>query len=226
MTASPASISSYIDQTILKPDAVLADIDAFVAGFMKYPFYCACANSCWINYLRPRLPAASKICSVAGFPLGASSTAIKVREIEELVRIGCDEIDMVINVGKLKGGDYRYVEDELCSAASAAGGKILKVIIETCLLTDREKVTAARLVKNSPAHFVKTSTGFAHAGANVRDVSLLRSTVGPDFGIKASGGIRTYSSARALIDAGATRIGTSAGVAIMDEAVDLTERAR
>ncbi|HEX7320130.1 MAG TPA: deoxyribose-phosphate aldolase [bacterium] len=211
-------LASCIDQTILKPDASLFDIDGFAAGFWKYHFLCACVNSCWIGYVRGHIPAGTKICSVVGFPLGACHDTVKMHEARELVALGCDEIDMVMNIGRFRSGDYDYVGKEISAVVSAAEGRVVKVIIETCLLDEQEKESAARLVKESGAHFVKTSTGFSTGGATVEDVKLLRNAVGVDFGVKASGGIRDHAFACALIKAGASRIGTSAGVAIMKEA--------
>jgi deoxyribose-phosphate aldolase len=213
-----SNLASCIDQTILRPDASLFDIDGFVAGFWKYHFLCACVNSCWIGYIRGHVPVGTKICSVVGFPLGACNDTVKVHEARDLIALGCDEIDMVMNVGRFRSGDYDYVGKEISAVVGAAEGHIVKVIIEACLLDEQEKVSAAKLVKESGANFVKTSTGFSTSGATVEDVKLLRNAVGVDFGVKASGGIRDYAFACSLINAGANRIGTSAGVAIMKEA--------
>lgn len=213
------ALALCIDQTILRPDASLFDVDGFAAGFWKYHFLCACVNSCWIGYMRGHVPTGTKICSVVGFPLGACHDTVKVHEARELVALGCDEIDMVMNIGRFRSGDYDYVGKEISAVVGAAEGRVVKVIIEACLLDEQEKASAAKLVKESGAHFVKTSTGFSKSGATVEDVRLLRSTVGIDFGVKASGGIRDYAFACALINAGANRIGTSAGVAIMKEAL-------
>jgi deoxyribose-phosphate aldolase len=212
-------LASCIDQTILRPDASLFDVDGFTQGFWKYRFLCACVNSCWISYVRRHVPAGTKICSVVGFPLGACQDTVKVHETRELVALGCDEIDMVMNIGRFRSGDYDYVGQEINAVVGAAQGRVVKVIIEACLLDEQEKASAARLVKENGAHFVKTSTGFSTGGATVEDVKLLRGAVGKDFGVKASGGIRDYDFTCTLINAGANRIGTSAGVAIMKKAL-------
>ncbi|MEO0137839.1 MAG: deoxyribose-phosphate aldolase [candidate division WOR-3 bacterium] len=210
-------INLYIDQTILKPDATKQEILNFIDGVKKYRFYSAVVNPCWVELVRKELPPDIKVCSVVGFPLGANTTKEKVFAAEELIKLGCDEIDMVMNIGRLKSGDYKYVGKEIKAVVEAAQQKIIKVIIETCLLTEQEKIAAANIIKESGAHFVKTSTGFSKEGAKLEDVQLLRNTVGPDFGIKASGGIRDYNTVLEFIKAGANRIGTSAGEKIMEE---------
>jgi deoxyribose-phosphate aldolase len=210
-------LNRYIDQTLLKPEATEGDIEVFIDGVLQFKFYAACVHPCWVPLVRQRLPSDIKVCSVVGFPLGASSTRTKACAAEDLVAMGCDEIDMVMNIGKLKGKDYRYVGKEIKAVVEVAQGRVVKVIIETCLLTDDEKVAAARIIQQSGAAFVKTSTGFSKKGAHLEDVTLLRTTLGPRFSIKASGGIRDYQTALAFIEAGANRIGTSAGVAIMKE---------
>jgi deoxyribose-phosphate aldolase len=209
------TINRYIDQTMLRPEATGQDIVTFVQGVKRYRFFAACVNPCWVRLVRAELPRDIAVCSVVGFPLGASSTKAKAYAAVDLMENGCDEIDMVMNIGKLKSKDYKYVGQEIRTIVRAIPGKVLKVIIETCLLTDQEKKAAARIITEKGAHFVKTSTGFSKQGAVVRDVTMLRSIVGPDFGVKASGGIRDYESARMFINAGANRIGTSAGVSIM-----------
>jgi len=218
------AVNKYIDQTILKPDATEKEIAIFVEGIKKYEFYCACVNSCWIDFVRKRLPETIKVCSVVGFPLGASSTKIKVLEAEELLRNGCDEIDMVMNIGRLKGSDYKYVAKEIKAVAEIARKKILKVIIETCLLNNEEKLAAANIIKESGAQFVKTSTGFSKDGAKIEDIRLIRKVVGQNFGIKASGGIRDYETVKNFIEAGANRIGTSAGEKIMEQALTALDK--
>ena len=209
------AINRYIDQTILKPEATEQDIVAFCEGVKIYRFYAACVNPCWVTFVRAELPPDIKVCSVVGFPLGASSTRAKVYAATDLIENGCDEIDMVMNIGKLKSKDFRYVGQEIRTIVRAISNKVLKVIIEACLLTDEEKKAAARIIVEKGAHFVKTSTGFSKYGADLRDVKMLRHIVGPDFGVKASGGIRDYASAMMFLHAGANRIGTSAGVRIM-----------
>jgi len=210
-------INTYIDQTILKPETTKREVLEFIEGVKKYKFYSACINSSWVETVRANLPGEIKVCSVVGFPLGAVTTKMKIFETEELVKMGCDEIDMVMNIGKLKDKDYKYVGKEIKTVVEAAQGRVVKVIIETCLLTTEEKIAAANIIKTSGASFVKTSTGFSKNGATLQDVRLLRKTVGPAFGVKASGGIRDYKTALGFIKAGANRIGTSAGVKIMEE---------
>jgi len=211
-------INRYIDQTILKPDATKDDIMKFLEGVKKYKFFSAVVNPSWVELARKELPEDIKVCSVVGFPLGASTTKAKVYATEELIRLGCDEIDMVMNIGRLKSRDYKYVGKEIKAVVGSAQGRIVKVIIETCLLTEQEKVASANIIKESGAHFVKTSTGFSKEGAILKDVELLRKVVGPNFGVKASGGIRDYATTVAFINAGANRIGTSAGEKIMEGA--------
>jgi deoxyribose-phosphate aldolase len=209
-------INKHIDQTILKPSATKAEIMAFLCDVEKYGFYAAVVNPCWVCLVRRALTKDIKVCSVVGFPLGASTTKAKVYAAQDLIAMGCDEIDMVMNIGRFKGKNYKYVSKEIKAVVKAAQGRIVKVIIETCLLTDDEKRAAANIVKQSGAKFVKTSTGFSSEGAKVEDVALLRRVVGPKFGVKASGGIRQRIFAVELIKAGANRIGTSAGVQIMN----------
>lgn len=209
-------LNKHIDQTILRPEATEKDILAFLENVKKYNFYAACVHPCWVKIVRKNLPNEIKVCSVISFPLGTSSTRVKVFAAEDLTARGCDEIDMVMNVGKLKAKDYKYVGKEIRLVVKAAQGRIVKVIIETCLLTDDEKKSAAHIIKESGAQFVKTSTGFSREGAQIEDVRMLRHVVGPGFGIKASGGIRDYDSAIKFIEAGANRLGTSAGVKIME----------
>jgi deoxyribose-phosphate aldolase len=211
-------MNSYIEQTILKPDATEKDILMFLEGFREYRFCAAVVNPCWVPLAGARLPAGIKLCSVVGFPLGASNTQTKVYAAGLLVKHGCHEVDMVLNIGKLKEKDFKYVGKEIKAVVEACQGRILKVIIETCLLGREEKIAAAHIIQESGAQFVKTSTGFAREGARIEDVTLLRSTVGPDFGVKASGGIRTFAQAVSFIEAGANRLGTSSGIQIMKEA--------
>jgi deoxyribose-phosphate aldolase len=212
------NIGKYIDQTILKPDATKEEIVSFLLGVVKYQFFAAVVNPCWVPVVGAQLPHDIKLCSVVGFPLGASRTKVKVCAAEDLVQQGCHEIDMVLNIGKLKEKDYKYVGKEIKLVAEACQGRVLKVIIETCLLEKQEKVAAANIIKESGGQFVKTSTGFSREGAKVEDVELLRATVGPDFGVKASGGIKTYAQALQFIKAGANRLGTSSGVQIVEQA--------
>jgi deoxyribose-phosphate aldolase len=205
------TLKRYIDHTILKPDATQKDIEAFLKECIHFGFYAAVMNPCWVNFSRSNLPNAIKVCSVVGFPLGASSTSVKQHAAHDLILNGCDEIDMVMNIGKFRSKDYSYVGKEIGLIKKEAGHRIVKVIIETCLLTDAEKRAAARIVMENGADFVKTSTGFSLHGATVEDVVLLHEVVGSACKVKASGGIRDYKSAISLIKAGASRLGTSAG---------------
>jgi deoxyribose-phosphate aldolase len=212
------NLSKYIDQTILKPDATETDILNFLQGVIRYRFFCAVVNPCWVPLVIAELPEGIRVCSVVDFPLGASSTKTKVCAADDLVKQSCHEIDMVMNIGKLKEKEFKYVGEEIRAVSAACQGRILKVIIETCLLNQEEKVAAAKIIQESGAQFVKTSTGFAADGAKIADVRLLRATVGRDFGVKASGGIRSNAQAVEFIKAGANRLGTSSGVQILKEA--------
>lgn len=216
------NISSYIDHTLLKPEATPAQITALCEEAKQYHFASVCINPSYVaraaNLLRG---SGVKVCTVIGFPLGATSTAAKLYEASTAIHDGATELDMVINVGRLKFGDTVYVKDEIEQLARVAhdSGAILKVIIETALLGfaqdgKDERVLACELALSAGADFVKTSTGFTHRGASVNDVVVMRKAVGPNMGVKASGGISTYADAKAMIDAGATRIGTSKGVVI------------
>jgi deoxyribose-phosphate aldolase len=211
------SLERYIDQTLLKPEVQERDVRSFLEGAKKCSFYSVFLHPCWVELARKLMPEAIRVGSVVGFPLGASSMKAKAYAAEDLVKMGCAEIDMVINIGRLKGGDYKYVGRDIKGVVVASDGRVVKVIIETCLLTDEEKISASRIIMESGARFVKTSTGFSKGGARIEDVSLIRKSVGPDFGVKASGGIRDYDSVMKFIEAGANRIGTSAGVEIMEE---------
>ncbi|WP_297510731.1 deoxyribose-phosphate aldolase [Thermococcus sp.] len=216
-------IAKYIDHTNLKPYATKDDIIRLCDEAIKYGFYAVCVNPYRVKlakeYLHER-KADVKVASVIGFPLGATPTEVKVFEAKKALEDGADELDMVINIGALKDGDYDYVEkdiEEVVKVAHEKGAKV-KVIIETCYLTEEEKVKACELAKEAGADFVKTSTGFGTGGATVEDVRLMRKVVGPDMGVKAAGGIRTYEQALAMIKAGANRIGTSSGVRIVEGA--------
>ena len=214
------ALAKYIDHTLLKPDATEAQIEQLCAEAREYGFASVCVNSCYAS-LAARLLAGSDVavCCVVGFPLGAATTAAKAFEAADAAQNGATEIDMVINVGAAKDGRWDYVEADIAGVAAAIEGKaLLKVIIETCLLTDGEKNEACRAAVRAGADFVKTSTGFSKAGANAADVALMRKTVGPEIGVKAAGGIRTCADAMAMIEAGASRIGASAGIAILAEA--------
>ena len=212
------SIASMIDHTLLKQDATGEQIDRLCAEAAEYHFASVCVNPYYVVRCVKNLKGTGvKVCTVVGFPLGATTMETKVFETLQAVASGAEEIDMVINVCALKSGHIRGVEQEIQAMAAAVEGKaILKVIIETCLLTDEEKVLACQIAKRCGADFVKTYTGFSTGGATVEDVALMRRTVGPEMGVKASGGIRDYAKAKAMIDAGASRIGASAGIAIVE----------
>ena len=208
-------LTSIIDHTLLAADATSAQIARLCQEAREYSFASVCVNSCRVAQARTLLEGCPvKVCTVVGFPLGAMSTRAKAYEAGSAVEDGADEIDMVINVGYVKDGDWDGVLDDIMAVREACKGRVLKVILETCLLTDDEIVRACRTAVRAGADFVKTSTGFSKGGATVHAVSLMRSTVGADVGVKASGGIRDAESARAMVEAGASRLGCSAGVAI------------
>ena len=209
------AIRTYIDHTLLKPDATPEQIRRLCTEADENGFASVCVNPAYVPLAAELLQnSAVNVCTVIGFPLGMNATAIKAAEALKAVQDGADELDMVIQVGQLKSGNLAYVEDDIRAVVEAGGGRLVKVIIETALLTDEEKVTACQLAQRAGADFVKTCTGFSGGAASVHDIALMRRTVGPDMGVKASGGVRDYASAVALIEAGATRIGTSSGVAI------------
>jgi deoxyribose-phosphate aldolase len=211
-----AQMAKYIDHTILKPDANTLAIDRLCAEADEHGFAAVCVNSCHVARAAELLEGSGvKVCSVVGFPLGAMHTKAKAYEASQAVADGADEIDMVLNVGLLKSGDLETSQADIEAVKRACGDAHLKVIIETCLLSDEEKVKACEIAKAAGADFVKTSTGFAGGGATVGDIALMRKTVGPDMGVKASGGVGDWDDAIAMIQAGATRIGASAGIAIL-----------
>jgi deoxyribose-phosphate aldolase len=214
------NIAHYIDHTLLKPDATEAQIRQLCAEAAQHDFASVCVNPTWVKLCNELLPPGQgvKVCTVIGFPLGATTSAVKAFEAKTAWQQGADEIDMVLNVGALKSGKLDLVETDIRAVRAAIPGVTLKVIIETCLLTDAEKITACQIAKRAGADFVKTSTGFAKGGATVEDVRLMRQTVGPLMGVKASGGIKSYADAKAMIEAGATRLGCSAGIAIIQGA--------
>jgi deoxyribose-phosphate aldolase len=213
---SAAQLAAFIDHANLKPDVTQAQIEKLCAEAREHKFFSVCVNGCWVAAARHFLDGSDvKVTGTVSFPFGAMTSDAKRYETEVAIDDGAHEIDMVMNVGWLKAGNDKAVLRELLDVVEAADERIVKVIIETCLLTDEEKVRACRLVLESGAHFVKTSTGFSTAGATVADVKLLRETVGPKFGVKASGGIRDTQTALAMIEAGATRLGMSSGVAIV-----------
>ena len=208
-------LNQMIDHTNLKPFATESDIEKLCSEAKAHSFASVCVNPCNIS-LAKRLLAGTDVmvCTVIGFPLGQNTTAIKVAETEDAYALGCDEFDMVINVGRLKGGDADFVRKEIHAVVNAARGKTVKVIIETGLLTDEEKALATRLCCEAGAHFVKTCTGFSAGVATVEDIRLMKANLSEGVRLKASAGIKTYESALALYEAGADRLGTSAGVQI------------
>lgn len=209
-------INKYIDHTNLKADATFDQIKKLVDEAVEYDFYSVCVNSSYVKFIRD-YNKDIKIAAVVGFPLGAMTKDAKVFEAKEAIRDGAREIDMVINIGRLKSEDYFYVEDEIRAIKEAIGDNILKVIIETCLLTEDEKVKACKLALNAGADFVKTSTGFSTGGATVADIKLMKEVVEGKIKVKASGGIHTKEEALALIEAGADRIGASKSIDICKE---------
>ena len=213
------SIAAYIDHTLLKQDAAAPQIDRLCAEAAQYHFASVCVNPWYVPRCVKHLQGTGvKVCTVVGFPLGATTTESKVFETLQAVRSGAEEIDMVMNVCAMKSGNTRAIEQEIQALAAAVEGHaILKVILETCLLTEEEKILACQIAKRAGADCVKTSTGFSTGGATVADVALMRRTVGPEMGVKAAGGIRDYATAKAMLDAGATRIGASAGIAIVQQ---------
>ena len=211
------NIAGMIDHTLLKAAATSADIKKICAEAREYKFASVCVNSCYAKLVTEQLEGTGvKTCCVGGFPLGARSTRAKAYEAKCAVEDGAAEVDMVINVGALKEGNDQFVEDDIRAVVEASAPAIVKVIIETCLLTDEEKVRACELSEKAGAAFVKTSTGFSTGGANAADVALMKKTVGDRLQVKASGGIHTPAQAKELIEAGADRIGASNGIALLD----------
>ena len=211
-------IAHLIDHTNLKPDASESDIIKLCEETVDHGFASACVNPIFVplatSFLREKKP---KVCTVIGFPLGADSAEIKFAETRFLIHQGAEELDMVLNIGALKEGNIDIIQREIGQVVNAADGNCVKVIIETCLLSTDEKVLACTLAQNSGADFVKTSTGFSSAGAIIEDVELMRETVGDEMGVKASGGIKTAADVKAMVDAGANRIGTSSSISIIHE---------
>ena len=211
-------IAKYIDHTALAADATKEKIETLCKEAVEYKFASVCVNSCWVPLASSLLKGSGvKVCTVVGFPLGAMDSSSKANEAATAVENGAEEVDMVINIGFLKSGMLDEVLDDIKAVRKATEGKILKVIIETCLLTDDEKKTACMLSEKAGADFVKTSTGFSTGGATVEDVVLMKEMVGDRLSVKASGGIRDYKSAMAMIENGASRIGASAGLKIVKE---------
>ena len=218
---SVRQIAALIDHTLLKPQATSADIRRLCLEARKYKFAAACVNPYWVPLASAELRGSGvSVAAVAGFPLGANATSIKVAETEAAIDAGAREIDMVINIGELCGGNLEIVREDIAAVVVAAHAReaLVKVIIESCLLNEDQKIAACTLSKQAGADFVKTSTGFSTPGATVEDVRLMRRVVGPDIGVKASGGVRTLEDLRAMQAAGANRIGTSAGIHIVETA--------
>ncbi len=212
-------ILGMIDHTLLKPDATKDMIKTLCDEAAKYKFAAVCVNPYYVKLCKEILKDTDvKVATVIGFPLGANTKEVKAYETQDAINNGADEIDMVINIGALKFKDYKTVKEDIEAVVDVAKGKaIVKVIIETCLLTDEEKVKACELAMEAEADFVKTSTGFSTGGANIKDVKLMKSIVGDKLGVKASGGVRELDTAKKMVEAGATRLGTSSGIKIAKE---------
>ena len=212
-------IAGMIDHTLLKQDATIDGVKRLCNEAINNNFCSVCINPSYVPICKELLKETPvKVCTVIGFPLGATTTGAKVYEANEAIENGADEVDMVVNVGMIKSGDWNYVKNDILQVVSKVNGRaIVKVIIETCLLTDEEKIHVCEICKEVGADFVKTSTGFSTGGAKADDVALMRKVVGPNMGVKASGGIRSIETARAMIAAGATRLGTSSGISILSE---------
>lgn len=216
----PLDLAKHIDHTLLKPEATGADIDVLADEAREFGFASVCVNPAWVKRAAERLRGSDVMtCAVIGFPFGANTPEIKAMETRRALRDGAREVDMVINIGALKSGDFDLVRTDIEKVVDSAheGGAIVKVILETAKLTDEEKVIASGIAKQAKADYVKTSTGFGGGGATVFDVALMRETIGPDMGVKASGGVHTAEDVEDLIAAGATRIGASAGVQIVSK---------
>ncbi|NLV76252.1 MAG: deoxyribose-phosphate aldolase [Tissierellia bacterium] len=211
-------IASMIDHTLLKPNATGEMIDKLCKEAKEYEFAAVCVNPYYVSRAKKYLDGTKvKVATVIGFPLGANTKEVKALETKDAIKNGADEVDMVINIGALKSGEYDIVRDDIRAVVESAKGKaIVKVIIETCLLTDEEKIKACKLAKEAGADFVKTSTGFSTGGATIEDVKLMKDTVGDSLKIKASGGIRDYETAKAMVEAGASRIGASSSIKIVE----------
>lgn len=210
------NLANYIDHTLLKPSATIEDIEKVIEEAKTYKFYSVCINPYWVSYCYNRLRDTEiKVCTVIGFPLGSSSTETKIFETKQAIQDGASEIDMVLNIGELKANHDDIVQRDIESVVEAAGDITVKVIIETSLLTENEKIRACQLAKKANADFVKTSTGFSGGGATIEDIMLMRKIVGLEMGVKASGGIKDKSTANAMIEAGASRIGASSSIEII-----------
>lgn len=212
------NLSKYIDHTLLKPEATKLEITKLCKEAKEHEFFSVCINPTYVNFAKEELKDTDvKVATVIGFPLGSTTREVKAFEAENAIKNGADELDMVINVGALKDKDYELVKEDIEAVVNVAKGKALvKVIIETCLLDNEEKKKACELAKEAGADFVKTSTGFSTGGATEEDVNLMREVVGEDMGVKASGGIRDYETAIKMIEAGATRLGASSSIKIVE----------
>lgn len=209
-------LNKYIDHTLLKPDASQEQIVKLIEEAKEFDFASVCINPTWVAFAASELKDSNvKVCTVIGFPLGANTTEVKVFEAKNAIENGANEIDMVINIGALKSQDLVLVEKDIREVVQVSGDKVVKVIIETCLLTEDEKIQACEIAKKAGADFVKTSTGFSTGGATIADVELIKRTVGSELLVKASGGVRSYEDVIAFVNAGADRIGASSGVEIM-----------
>ena len=225
-TIEPAALAAMIDHTLLKPEAGEEQGRQLVAEAVEFGFASVCVNPLWVPLCADLLAGTTvSTCSVIGFPLGATLPSIKVYEVEQVAALGADEVDMVLSVGRLRDGDVRFVHRDIAEVAEAAheNDLILKVIFETGLLTDEQKVAACVIAQEAGADFVKTATGFSGGGATAPDVALMRAVVGPNMGVKAAGGIRTANDALLMVAAGANRLGASAGVTIMRELLEGTQ---
>ncbi|KAB2493541.1 deoxyribose-phosphate aldolase [Priestia endophytica] len=210
-------IAKMIDHTLLKADAKKEEIEKLCEEAKEHHFASVCVNPTWVSLSSSLLEGTDvKVCTVIGFPLGANTPEVKAFEAQNAISNGATEVDMVINIGALKDGNDQEVKRDIQAVVEASKGVLVKVIIETCLLTEDEKIRACKLAVEAGADYVKTSTGFSTGGATVEDVALMRKTVGPDVGVKASGGVRNAEEAKAVIEAGATRIGASSGIAIVN----------
>jgi deoxyribose-phosphate aldolase len=213
------NLASMIDHTLLKPEATSTQIEQLCQEALSFQFASVCVNPMYVPLVAKMLKGSPvKVCTVIGFPLGATLSEAKAQEAKLALKQGAEELDMVIAIGAAKAGQWSYVEQDIAAVCQVAGTALVKVILETCLLTDEEIVKACQCAIRAGAHFVKTSTGFSTSGATIHHVALMRKTVGPDLGVKASGGIRTFEDAKSMIAAGATRIGASAGPKILSSA--------
>lgn len=209
-------LNKFIDHTLLKPEATLGQIQQLCQEAIDWDFATVCVNPTWVETCARLLEKSNvKVCTVIGFPLGTTLSSVKAFETQEAINLGASEIDMVINIGALKDKDYSFVHDDIESVVEAAKDHLVKVIFETCLLTDEEIVKACQISEKAGAHFVKTSTGFSKSGATIEHIKLMRNSVSSTLGVKASGGVRDLEAAKAMIASGANRIGTSSGISIM-----------